>query len=61
MELLQLILATGGFTYFDSAKKFAKYIGVFPSYQQSETSIKTKGVITRHGDLELRSLLYLAS
>lgn len=26
-----LIMATGGFTYFDSAKKFAKYIGVCPS------------------------------
>ncbi|WP_400263113.1 IS110 family transposase [Sphingobacterium sp. SG20118] len=47
-----LIMATGGFEYFDSAKKFAKYIGVFPSYQQSGTSIKTKGFITRHGDPE---------
>ena len=56
-----LIMATGGFSYFDSAKKFAKYIGVCPSYQQSGTSIKTKGVITRHGDPELRSLLYIAS
>jgi transposase len=54
-----LIMATGGFTYFDSAKQFAKYIGVCPSYQQSGTSIKTKGVITRHGDPELRSLLYI--
>lgn len=56
-----LIMATGGFTYFDSAKKFAKYIGVCPSYQQSGTSIKTKGIITRHGDPELRSLLYISS
>jgi transposase len=35
---------------FDSAKKIAKYIGACPSYQQSGTSIKTRGVITRHGD-----------
>lgn len=28
-----LIMATGGFRYFDSAKKFAKYIGVCPSYR----------------------------
>jgi len=56
-----LIMATGGFTYFDSPKKFAKYIGVCPSYQQSGTSIKTKGIITRHGDPELRSLLYISS
>lgn len=55
------IMATGDFTYFDTAKKFAKYIGVCPSYQQSGTSIKTKGVINRHGDPELRSLLYVAS
>lgn len=54
-------MATGGFEYFNSAKKFAKYIGVCPSYQQSGTSIKTKGIITRHGDPELRSLLYVAS
>lgn len=57
----ELIMATGGFEYFNSAKKFAKYIGVCPSYQQSGTSIKTKGIITRHGDPELRSLLYIAS
>lgn len=57
----ELIMATGGFEYFNSAKKFAKYIGVCPSYQQSGTSIKTKGTITRHGDPELHSLLYIAS
>lgn len=56
-----LIMATGGFTYFNSAKKFAKYIGVCPSYKKSGTSVDTKGVITRHGDPELRSLLYVAS
>lgn len=56
-----LILSTGGFTYFSSAKKFAKYIGVCPSYQQSGSSIKTKGVINRNGDAALRSMLYVAS
>lgn len=53
----ELIMATGGFEYFNSAKKFAKYISVCPRYQQSGTSIKTKGIITRHGDPKLRSLL----
>jgi transposase len=56
-----LIMSTGGFTLFSSAKKYAKYIGVCPSYQQSGTSIKTRGVINRNGDSELRSMLYVAS
>jgi transposase len=56
-----LKIATGGLTYFSSAKKFAKHIGVCPSYQQSGTSIKTKGVINRNGNREVRSLLYVAS
>lgn len=57
----ELIMAIGGFEYFNSAKNFTKYIGLCPSYQQSGTSIKTKGIITRHGDPELCSLLYIAS
>ena len=56
-----LIMSTGGFTLFSSAKKYAKYIGVCPSYQQSGTSLKTKGTINRNGDSELRSMLYVAS
>jgi len=56
-----LIMSTGGFTLFSSAKKYAKYIGVCPSYQQSGTSLRTRGVINRNGDSELRSMLYVAS
>jgi transposase len=56
-----LIMSTGGFTLFSSAKKFAKFIGVCPSYQQSGTSLKTRGVINRNGDADIRSMLYVAS
>ena len=56
-----IIMSTGGFTLFSSAKKYAKYIGVCPSYQQSGTSVKTRGMINRNGDSELRSMLYVAS
>ena len=54
-------MSTGSFTLFSSAKKYAKYIGVCPSYQQSGTSVKTRGIINRDGDSELRSMLYVAS
>jgi len=56
-----LIMSTGGFTLFSSAKKYSKYIGVCPSYQQSGTSLKTRGIMSRNGDSELRSMLYVAS
>jgi transposase len=56
-----LIMSTGEFTLFSSAKKYAKYIGFCPSYQKSGTSLKTKSTINRNEDSELRSTLYVAS
>ena len=47
-----LIIATGGFTYFDNAKQVSRYLGICPTYQQSGTSVNVKG---------LRSRLYVAS
>ena len=34
-----LIIATGGFTYFDNAKQLTRYLGLSPTYQQSGTSV----------------------
>lgn len=56
-----LILATGGFTYFSSAKQFSRFLGLCPTYQQSGTSVNVKGHINRNGDTHLRSQLYVAA
>lgn len=56
-----LIMATGGFTYFDNAKQFTRYLGLSPTYQQSGTSVNLKGHINRNGDSSLRSQLYIGA
>lgn len=56
-----LIIATGGFIYFDNAKQLSRFIGICPTYQQSGTSVNIRGGINRNGDTNLRSLLYVAS
>lgn len=56
-----LIMATGGFTYFSSAKQISRYLGLCPTYQQSGTSVNFKGHINRNGDTHLRSQLYIAA
>jgi transposase len=56
-----LIIATGGFTYFDNAKQLTRYLGLSPTYEQSGTSVNRKGSINRNGDPTLRSHLYLAA
>ena len=56
-----LIMATGGFTYFDNAKQLTRYLGLSPTYQQSGTSVNVKGHINRNGDSSLRSQLYIAA
>lgn len=56
-----LIMATGGFTYFDNAKQLTRYLGLSPTYQQSGTSVNFKGHINRNGDSSLRSQLYVAA
>jgi len=56
-----LIVATGGFTYFDNAKQLTRYLGLSPTYQQSGTSVNVKGRINHNGDSYLRSQLYVAA
>lgn len=56
-----LIMATGGFTYFNNAKQLTRYLGLSPTYQQSGTSVNIKGHINRNGDSSLRSQLYVAA
>lgn len=56
-----LIMATGGFTYFENAKQLTRYLGLSPTYQQSGTSVNIRGHINRNGDPYLRSQLYVAA
>ncbi|WP_250238118.1 transposase [Cardinium endosymbiont of Oedothorax gibbosus] len=58
---LELIVSTGGGQHFQRAKQFSKFIGLAPSYEHSGSSIRKKGHINRHGNSQLRSLLYMAS
>lgn len=56
-----LIVATGGFSYFNNAKQLTRYLGLSPTCQQSGTSVNVKGHINRNGDSHLRSQLYVAA
>lgn len=56
-----LIIATGGFTYFNNAKQLSRYIGICPTICQSGSSVNIRGGINRNGDESLRSMLYVAS
>lgn len=57
----EIIFATNGFTDFDNAKAFAKFIGICPTYRQSGTSVKCSGHINRSGNPSLRACLYMAA
>lgn len=56
-----LVISTGGFSQFETSKQLARFIGICPSYQQSGSSINIRVTISRNGDSNLRSLLYIAS
>ena len=56
-----LIIVTGGFSYFSSAKQISRFLGLCPTYQKSGTSVNVKGHINRNGDTHLRSQLYVAA
>lgn len=56
-----LIIATGGFTYFQNAKQLSRFIGICPTIEQSGTSVNIRGHINRNGDENLRGMLYVAA
>lgn len=56
-----LIIATGGFTYFDNARQLSRFTGICPTIERSGTSINIRGHINRNGDENLRSMLYVAA
>jgi transposase len=58
---IALLVTTNGFSSFDSGKQVASFIGICPRIYQSGTSIKSKGHITKMGDVRTRSLLYMCA
>lgn len=56
-----LIIATGGFTYFQNAKQLSRFIGICPTIEQSGKSVNIRGHINRNGDEDLRGMLYVAA
>ena len=56
-----ILLVTNGLDDFNSASKLAKFIGVTPYSHQSGSSVRNKGRITKFGNSELRSLLYMCT
>lgn len=56
-----IIVLTGGFTLFESAKQFIKFIGIAPTVFQSGTSVKANAHISRTGQTALRNKLFVAA
>lgn len=56
-----LIVLTGGFKRFTSAKQLSAYVGLAPRIYQSGSSIKGKARICKMGMSRVRALLYLCA
>lgn len=58
---LELIIVSGGFNNFTSAKQFSSFIGICPCINESGTSIRGYRGISRIGDKNIRATLYMCS
>jgi len=58
---IALIVATGGFTRFDSHKKLSAYLGLCPRIYESGTSVKGKARICKLGMSRIRAMLYMCT
>lgn len=58
---LELIIVSGGFKNFTSAKQFSAFIGICPCINESGTSIRGYRGISRIGDKNIRATLYMCS
>lgn len=56
-----ILLATGSLKNFQYARQVSKFIGLTPSSHQSGSSVRKNGRMTKRGDNELRSSLYVAT
>jgi transposase len=58
---IALMVYTNGFTLFDDARKLACYAGVAPFEHSSGTSIKGKTRVSKMANMNLKSILHMAS
>ncbi len=56
-----LIVATGGFTRFDSHKKLSAYLGLCPRIYESGTSVKGRSRTCKLGMSRVRVMLYMCT
>ena len=58
---MMLIVMTDGFERFENSKQLCSYIGITPTIRQSGSSVRGRSRISKMGNRELRSLLFLCS
>jgi len=56
-----LLLATGSLKNFQYARQVSKFVGLTPSSHHSGSSVRKNGRMTKKGNNELRSCLYVAT
>ena len=56
-----VLLATNGFDSFDNPDQVSKFLGLTPHTHYSGSSVRKKGHITKFGNNQVRSLLYMCS
>jgi len=58
---MMLIVMTDGFERFENSKQLCSYIGITPTIRQSGNSVRGRSRISKMGNRQLRSLLFLCS
>ena len=56
-----LLSVTGGLHHFERPAQLSKFVGLVPFSHQSGSSVRKKGRITKRGNSDLRSCLYMAA
>jgi transposase len=58
---IELLVVSGGFRNFTSARQFSAFIGISPCINESGTSIRGYRGISRFGDKNIRATLYMCA
>ena len=58
---IKIIVATGGFQYFENAKQVISYFGLAPSERSSGSSVRGSSRITKRGQSAIRNHLFMCS
>lgn len=58
---LFLIVATDGFSKFETASQLCSYVGITPTIRESGSSVRGRARISKVGNKKLRNLLFLCS